>query len=87
MIDKEYLMSIYQYILENQNKRVLIEDLTDSPYKFIFHVIHYVNNKAVIYDYLGADQYIDVSFNSDYTRLTIYSNSISTGNVNDDLPY
>lgn len=65
-IDEKYLVELHTFFKENQNKRFNVEDLTDHPQKLINHIKFYIDLRYLISDY------IDVSFNNEYTKLKIH---------------
>lgn len=40
-----YFDRLYQFIQERDNVRYIIEDLTDDPEKYLFHLKYYIDNK------------------------------------------
>lgn len=65
-IDFSYLNDIIMFFHDNYNRKFRVIDLTKYPDKFITHVKHYIDNRHRIIDY------VDVSFNSDYTKIKIH---------------
>lgn len=70
MIMADYLHRLHDFFKENQNKTFTVDSLTDTHEKFIDHVKYYIDSRHIINEYLG--DYVDVSFNSDYTKIKIH---------------
>lgn len=64
-LDKDYLKRLAAFFYKNQGKTYTVKELSNDPIKFVLHIKHYIDTRH------SRKEYVDVSFNNEYTKIKI----------------
>lgn len=64
--EQEYFDKIISFFKSNKGKTVEVKNLTKDPLKLTLHVKKYIDSRHNI------TNYVDVSFNNEYTKIKIH---------------